>query len=69
MDDDMIGREPHPLAVSSQTPPNGISRGELMVQDGCHPPSGMGPPQDTPGLMGSPIRSSPIAEERDPIAA
>lgn len=65
--DDMVVGEPHPLqAGSSQEPPGGMTRGELMPVsvDG---PLQMGmPPLDTP-MISSPIRSSPVTE--DPIVA
>jgi hypothetical protein len=66
MDDDMVVGEPHPHAVSSSSPLGGMPRGELMtVPDGAGPlPLGL-PAQDSMGVLGSPIRSSPITD--DPI--
>lgn len=55
MDDDMVVGEPHPLAVASTPPP-------LMgIPEGSGPPVGL--PRDSPAMLGSPIRSSPVAEE------
>ena len=66
MEDDMVVGEPHPLAVASASPPNGVPRGDLMtVPDSSGPPSLGMPPQDGPGILGSPIRSSPVTD--DPI--
>ena len=63
MEDDMVVGEPHPLAVSSNSPSNGVPRGDLMTVPDAGP-LGM-PPQDGPGMLGSPIRSSPVTD--DPI--
>jgi hypothetical protein len=63
MEDDMVVGEPHPHAISSSSPP-GPPRGELMTV-----PVGSGPdtplPPDSMGMLGSPMRSSPITD--DPI--
>ena len=62
MDDDMVVGEPHPLAVASTPPPNGVGRGDLMgIPEAGGPPVGL--PRDSPAMLGSPIRSSPVAEE------
>jgi hypothetical protein len=54
-DDDMVVGEPHPHAVSSGPP-----RGDMMTGG---PGLTMGlPPQDSVGMLGSPIRSSPITD-------
>ncbi len=55
MDDDMVVGEPHPHSVPSGPPP------PLTLDDPMMGPS------DHVGLMGSPMRGSPITE--DPIAA
>ena len=58
MEDDMVVGEPHPLAVASTSPQDGSMVG--MPEAGGLP---VGLPQDTPAILGSPIRSSPVAEE------
>ena len=57
MQEDMVVGEPHPRSISSappQLPP------QSMITDG--PPLTV-PPQDPVSMMGSPIRSSPIADD------
>jgi hypothetical protein len=66
MEEDMVVGEPHPHAVSSSSPPGGMPRGEAMpLTEGSGAPSNGLPPNDALGMLGSPIRSSPITE--DPI--
>lgn len=54
MEEDMVVGEPHPHSISSAPPPP-----QSMI-DG---PALTVPPQEPVSMMGSPIRSSPIAEE------
>ena len=61
MDDDMVVGEPHPLAVASTSPPNGIGRGDLIGMPDGGPPVDL--PRNSPAMLGSPIRSSPVTEE------
>ena len=55
MDEDMVIGEPHPHSVPSGPPPSMSLDDHMMA------------PTDHVGLMGSPMRSSPISE--DPIVA
>ena len=64
-DDAMCVGEPHPSHPPVSTASPGGHRGEMMtVPDGSGPPLTL-PAQDSMGVLGSPIRSSPITE--DPI--
>lgn len=58
MEEDMVVGEPHPLSVASTQPP------QSMMSEGPGPAMNVAP-RDPVGMLGSPIRSSPIAD--DPI--
>lgn len=72
MEEDMVVGEPHPHAITSSSPPvggpgprhNGSGGGEMLTEPGGSSTSGL-PGQEPMGMLGSPIRSSPIAD--DPI--
>jgi hypothetical protein len=68
MDDDMVVGEPsNLLGVPPASTPGGQPRADLMtVPDSSVPAMGL-PPQDSVGMLSSPIRSSPITD--DPITA
>lgn len=59
MEGDMVVGEPHPHSISSVPPPPSQ---QPMITEGPGPALAV-PPQESVTMMGSPIRSSPIAEE------